>query len=209
MDIKSEIIEAFEENKRIFQIIIILFTLGLIISWIFADKIAPFFLPILQESLLEDNALSLDALNILYHNLSSALITLLLSVFFGIYPLLTAFLNGFAVGFLGGYIVKTPETLILFLVLIIPHGIIEIPAIFCECTSGVLLFLFIFRIIKDKISGFSFKEAYENNKKNIKHAVVLFLISVLLFIIAAFIEGFITPFLGNLISMQLIGTPLF
>ena len=156
----------------------------------------------------KDNT-SLEALNILSHNLTSAFTTYLLSIFFGIYAFLTPFTNGFAVGFIGGYSVKTPTNLILFLVLILPHGIIEIPAIWCESVSGALLFLFLLRTIKDILERVSLKKAYEYNKKNLKHSLVLLLISIVLFIIAAFIEGFITPFLGNLISIWLTGVPLF
>ena len=209
MDVKSEIIESFEENKNIFLVVIVIFIIGMIIAWVFSDAIAPVFLPILQEALLEDNGSSLDAFSILYHNLNSAITTFAFSIFFGIYPIISSFINGFAIGFLGGLTVKTPFDLLLFLVLILPHGVLEIPAIFCECTSGILLFLFIFRTLKDKIQGFTFKEAYGYNKDNIKHSLVLFLVSMVLFIIAAFIEGFITPFLGNLVSMMLTGSPIF
>ena len=209
MDVKSEIIEAFEENKKIFIVVIFMFFLGMIIACVFSDAIAPVFLPILRESLLENNTSSLDAFSILHHNLNSAVITIIYSLFFGIYPLISSFINGFAIGFLGGFTVKTPLNLVFLLVLILPHGILEIPAIFSECTSGILLFLFIFRTLKDKIQGFTFKEAYGYNKDNIKHSLILFLVSMVLFIIAAFIEGFITPFLGNLVSMMLTGSPIF
>ena len=112
-------------------------------------------------------------------------------------------------GFMAGYIIKSTYTLIIYIVLIVPHGIIEIPAFFCSCTSGILLFLFIYRVIKDIVGKKTLKESYINNKKTIKHAVILLLISLVLFAIAALIEGFITPELGNIINQRINGTKLF
>ena len=209
MNIKSEIKEAFSENKKIFGILLILFIIGLVLGAVFADDIAGVLMPILREALLSEDMTSMDAFNILIHNETTAVTTVLLSVFFGIFSIFSIFFNGFVIGFMGGYMVKSTYTLIIYLTLIIPHGIIEIPALFCTCASGILLFLFIFNTLKDKYYGYSIIDAYLNNKKTLKHMIILFAIAVVLFVIAAMIEGFITPELGNIVNMQLNGTELF
>ena len=170
MNVKNEIIEAYVENKKIFAIVIGVFILGIIIAAIISNDIADFLLPLLKKSLGGDD-ISINAFSIMYHNEFSALTIVAGSVIFGIYPILASFANGFAIGFLGGYIIKSPQTLALFLTLIVPHGIFEIPALLSDCVSGILLFLFIYRVLKDKINGMAIKEAYYNNQKTIKHGL--------------------------------------
>lgn len=209
MNIKSEIKEAFAETKKIFLILIILFVFGLIIGWIVADDIAPVLMPILKEALVGESQTSVDAFYILSHNLEASVIVLLASVFFGIYAFLSILINGFVVGFMGGYTVKSMSDLAIYLSLIIPHGILEIPALFISAASGILLFLFIYRLIKDMYHGNTLNESFDNNKETLKHVIILYLISIVLFTVAAMIEGFVTPHLGNMISLQITGQKLF
>ena len=209
MDISKEIKEALIENKKIFYILIILFSIGFIIAYIVADDIAPVLMPILKEALTGGNVTSIDAFSIMFHNLKSAITIFIASIFFGIFAVISTITNGFVVGFMAGHTIKSFNSLIIFLALIIPHGVIEIPALFLSCASGILMFLFIFRILKDKINYFSFTEAYKNQKKTLKHALVLISLAIILFVIAALIEGFITPQLGNIVSQQIGGSKLF
>ena len=209
MDIKNEIKEAFSENRKIFAVLIIIFIINFILGIIFADDISSILMPVLKEAMLEGNVTSIDAVNIMVHNETSALITLFASIFFALYAFLAISINGFVIGFMAGHTIKSTYDLIMYMALIVPHGILEIPAFFCSCTSGILLFLFIFRVLKDKIHKNTFSEAYTNNKKTLKHVVILFTIAVVLFAVAALIEGFITPQLGNIVSQQMGGPALF
>ena len=209
MNIKDEIKEAFIENKRIFLILIVIFTIAFILGDISADEIASVLMPMLKDAMLKGNVTSINAFNIMIHNETAALVTLIGSIFFAVYTFLAIFLNGFVVGFMAGYTIHSTYDLIIYIALIVPHGILDIPAFFCSCTSGILLFLFIFRVLKDKIQKNTFSEAYTNNKKTLKHVVILFTIAVVLFAVAALIEGFITPQLGNIVSQQMGGPALF
>lgn len=204
MDIKKEINEAIFQNKKIFIALIVIFTIALIIGAIVSDEISPILMPILTEAILEGDESIIDAISIMEHNEISALMIMIGSIFFGIYAVFSIFLNGFVIGFTAGITVHSINDLIIYLSLIVPHGILEIPAFFFNCTGGILLFLFIFRVIKDKINKNSFRQAYENNKITLRHAVILFILAVVLFAIAALIEGFITPYVGN-ITIQQIG----
>lgn len=209
MNIKNEIKEALIENKRIFELLILLFVFGMLLGWIMADDIASVLMPVLKEALLEGNETSIDAFQIISHNITTAITVVLLSVFFAIFAIISITVNGFVIGFMGGYTVKSINGLAFFLILIVPHGIFEVPALFLSTASGILLFLFIFRVLTDKYHKYSFKEAYERNKKTLKHMIVLFLVSIVLFLIAGLIEGFITPHLGNLLSLHIRGESLF
>lgn len=209
MNIKNEIKEALIENKWIFTLLILLFIIGMIVGWITADDVASVLMPILKEALLEGNESSIDAFYIMSHNITTSITVVLLSIFFGIFAIVSITVNGFVIGFMGGYTVKSFNDLLLYLILIVPHGIIEIPALFMSSASGILLFLFIFRVIKAKYNKYPLTEAIKSNKKTLKHMVVLFLFSLVLFFIAGLIEGFITPQLGNILSMLISGKPLF
>ncbi len=208
MNIKTEIKEAYVENKKIFAILFVIFIAGFIIGCIFADDIAPVLMPILKQAMGAENISSVNAFDIIFHNESTAILVFLGSILFGIYAILSISVNGFIMGFMAGHTIKSTYSLIMYLALIVPHGIIEIPAFFSSCTAGILLFLFIFRVIKDMINKNTFSQSYENNKKNLKHAIILILIAVVLFLIAGLIEGFITPHIGNIISQQLGGPNL-
>ena len=132
MDIKKEIKEAFSENRKIFLLLLVLFIINFILGAIFADDISSVLMPALKKAMLDGNVTSIDALNIMIHNESAALITFIASIFFAIYALIAISLNAFVIGFMAGYTVKSTQGLIMFLVLIVPHGIIEIPAFFCS-----------------------------------------------------------------------------
>ena len=84
MNIKYEIKEAFVENKKIFLILIVIFAIAFILSYISADEIASVLMPMLKDALLQGNVTTIDAFNIMIHNETAALVTLIGSVFFAI-----------------------------------------------------------------------------------------------------------------------------
>ena len=88
MNIKNEIKEALIENKRIFELLILLFVFGMLLGWIMADDIASVLMPVLKEALLEGNETSIDAFQIISHNITTAITVLLLSVFFAIFAII-------------------------------------------------------------------------------------------------------------------------
>ena len=208
MNVKNEIKEAFLENQKIFAILIVIFTAGFILGCIFADDIASILMPALRQAMGIEDMSSIDAFDIMLHNESTAVLVFFGSIAFGLYAILSIFVNGFVIGFMAGYTIKSTYALIMYLALILPHGILEIPAFFCSCTAGILLFLFIYGLIKDKIHKNTFKESYKNNRKTLKHAVILLSIAIILFAVAGLIEGFITPHIGNIVSQQLGGQAL-
>jgi stage II sporulation protein M len=114
---------------------------------------------------------------IFFNNLQSTFFALIFGIFFGIFPAITAFANGYLVGFVAS--IASQEGNILELWRLFPHGIFELPAVFISIGMGLKLGTFIFQ--KDKIK--SFKDYFLNS-------VRVFLLVVLpLLIIAAIIEG--------------------
>mgnify|MGYP002153769170 FL=1 len=74
---------------------------------------------------------------------------------------------------------------------IVPHGVIEIPAFILEFASIIRWHVAIIEAIMDKITGERVKVA--EFKQGVKDSLILTVISATLFIIAAFIETYITP----------------
>ena len=81
----------------------------------------------------------------------------------------------------------------MFIALIVPHGIFEIPALIFESAAGVLLFLFIWRFLKtidttrNDVSGFKLraKNSWKLNRIYLKQSIVLRVFSCFLLIVAA------------------------
>jgi uncharacterized membrane protein SpoIIM required for sporulation len=77
-----------------------------------------------------------------------------------------------------------------------PHGIIEIPAFMLEFTGLARWHITTTRALYMKLSGRDIDR--RQLREGIKDTVVLSVISVLLFAVAAYIEAFITPHLLGL-----------
>jgi len=114
-------------------------------------------------------------LMIFLKNSSSALLSVLVGALFGIVPLFAAAVNGVLIGvvFSSGVGKSIPETILL----LVPHGIFELPAIFISWGSGIWLGNWWMG------KGPSFRE-------RLRKALRIFFVIVLpLLVIAAAIEG--------------------
>lgn len=114
---------------------------------------------------------------IFLNNLQSSFFGVILGVFFGIFPVIAAIINGYLLGFVGLVVVKSEGFSTLFRLL--PHGIFELPAIFISLGLGLRFGMFIFQ-----------KEKEESFRKYLLNSLRVFLFVVFpLLIIAAIIEG--------------------
>lgn len=84
---------------------------------------------------------------ILRNNLRVMLLSPLLAMFtLGLYPLLIVVLPGLLVGMLGAHFdAFTPLTVLVGVLLVLPHGVFEIPAIFCGSVLSMRLAWSLFR----------------------------------------------------------------
>ena len=112
------------------------------------------------------------------------------AIIFGLSTFINLIFNGFNVGALIGSTFLTNEPLKLIVGLILPHGIFEIPAILISAIAGFKIPYEITLYLLDK------KEKPITNE-DIKEFLKLSLISIILIIIAAFIEVYITPKIAN------------
>ena len=114
---------------------------------------------------------------ILNNNLKSSFIAMLLGIFLGIFSVLTAFANGYVLGFIAEKSVKVEGFSVLLRLL--PHGIFELPAVVLALALGTKLGFFWLARNKKK----EFLKRLEQSLR-----VFLFIILPLL-IIASIIEG--------------------
>lgn len=121
---------------------------------------------------------------ILNNNLKNSFFAMILGVFFGVVPFLTAFVNGYVLGFVVEKITNAEGISILWK--LAPHGIFEFPAVILALALGTKIGLFWFAKEKKK----EFVGRLENSLR-----VFLFVILPLL-VIAAIIEGFLIFVLG-------------
>ncbi len=128
---------------------------------------------------------TIEMILFLFNNNSlSSLMGLFLGFFFGLFPIFNAILNGFVLGFVAELSVS--EYGILSLWRILPHGIIELPAIFISLGLGLKFSTFIFK-----------KEKFKAFEKFFINSFFSYLFVVLpLLVIAAIIEGVLIT-LGN------------
>ncbi|MDI9609939.1 MAG: stage II sporulation protein M [Archaeoglobaceae archaeon] len=112
---------------------------------------------------------------ILVNNSVKSFIAMLLGIFFGVIPLLFLFINGIVIGILAK-IVGEKIGLGVFLLLLLPHGILEIPAVILACSYGFWL-------------GIEFLKDRKTIRGKLKYSINRFLKVVLpMLIIAAFVE---------------------
>ncbi len=128
------------------------------------------------------------AIIIFANNAGKSLIAMLGGFFFGILPVMFVMLNGYIVGVVISW--REPEWGFWKVILtLIPHGIIEIPAIIIACAYGVWL-------------GYRFYLALfrgEEFRIYILRSIRAYIRLVLpLLLVAAFVEAFITPLVAGL-----------
>jgi stage II sporulation protein M len=121
---------------------------------------------------------------IFLNNVGVATMAYALGVLFGIVPAIIVAFNGLMLGVFITYFVRSGVISLRKAILgILPHGIVEIPAILLAATSGVLLYEALLRNRGDKMAIESLK---------------LYALSLAMLLVAAFIEAFITPKIAGL-----------
>jgi len=116
---------------------------------------------------------------------------MLLGVIFGLIPLLFIVVNGFIIGivlYVSSMKIGTWTTIML----IVPHGVIEIPALILGCSYGLWFGkMLIWKMRGKKVSI----------KGCMKYLITNYIKIILpMLVVAALVETYITPFIPNIIS---------
>jgi stage II sporulation protein M len=122
---------------------------------------------------------------ILIKNIFALLLCFIFSPFLCILPVFSLFINGWLISFVGN-IISQEESLAYYLVGILPHGIVEIPALIIGQAAALSLGTMTIAAIFSKEK----REAlFANLRGNLKYLGIV----ILLLVVAAIIEAFITP----------------
>lgn len=202
-DFKKEIRLAFSENKMAILISFAILILSLILGYYLEPYLYDILNPVLDEftKQVESGNIQLTFQSIFSNNIRIVFLMFIFGVLFCFSALILAF-NGFFVG----YVVGTTDNVGQTLLLLIPHGIFELPSCAIACASGFVLFNFAFRfaksfVTKKNMSIFnSAYEAYAENFDKLKQAVLLLLVSTVLMIIAGMIEVYLTVPIANFLT---------
>ncbi|SFM34664.1 stage II sporulation protein M [Paenibacillus sp. 1_12] len=131
---------------------------------------------------------------ILWNNVSKTLLIIGFGAFFGVLPLFFLLLNGMLLGYIGAMSAHK-ESLLFLIKGIVPHGIIEIPAIIIAAAFGLRLGVLMMKLLVGLISPNrpnAYKEELLGFAKAIVPVVIVLVVSLT---VAALIESTVTYWL--------------
>jgi len=198
--IKEELKRCFKHSKILFVISIAIFLTGFLMG-----SAIIYFIDLL--TLLEcGGALSESSLNqfsdfeitsqyIIKHNGIEVLVLISGSFFLGLTTLSNLFINGIAIGTVIMASILKGVSLTTLLLLILPHGVFELPALFIAGAAGFKMPYELIRYLRNK-------KDYILNREEIKDFLILSSVAMVLIVIAGIIEANVTLLIAETIGFQ-------
>ncbi len=218
--ITENIKEAFSQNKTIILTITTIFILSFIIGFLFSDYLSQIISPVVQafQQKVQSGQVELTTNSLYLNNIQATLTIYAGSLLLGILGIISIIINALLIGHYAAIYYANNQTL-MFILLIVPHGIFEIPSLIIASAAGFTTLKFIIKFIKNLLSpDYSYTEIFDpiynldkigvketilmswrKNAKVLKQAIILLIISIILLLIAAFIEANITKQLASFI----------
>ncbi|MFD2331835.1 stage II sporulation protein M [Cohnella sp. GCM10020058] len=198
--IKKMLRQAWTDVKPYFWAAAVIFFAGLFagamsngdIAWL--DKQLQSISDIAKKANASDNvSLSMFWL-ILVNNLVATAFAMYLGIAACIMPLFTLGVNGLVMGYLFGQMANEGANLWSVIVRgILPHGILELPAIFLACAYGILLGVRLMQGIGRSLTGKT--KPWARFAEAMKGSVAIYAVVALLLLVAAVIESTLTLYL--------------
>ena len=186
----NEVKLAFLENKSAIYISLFILIFSLILGYLLEPYLYSYFNPVVDDlsQKVETGVVKLTFQDIFLNN-----ILIIFQMFiYGLLFCLSIFLLAYN-GFFIGYYVAIQNNLFRVLAMLIPHGIFELTSCVLACSSGLVLFTFLFNFFKTYlIEDMTLKKSFSINRYKLKQAIIIFIISVVLMIIAGFVEVYLT-----------------
>ncbi|MFC6232809.1 stage II sporulation protein M [Paenibacillus allorhizosphaerae] len=133
---------------------------------------------------------------IFWNNASKSLLIIALGIFFGFIPLFFLMANGLLLGYVCAVSAKS-TSLLFVLKSIVPHGILEIPAIVFASAFGLRLGFLVLKLMVSIINPERIAKGRENLRLFIKSLVPISCLLVAALLIAAVIESTLTFWLAR------------
>lgn len=151
--------EHLKESMGYFLAIILILVLSSLIGWFYPVLLQEYISKFIQQ--LADKTKDMGFFElfafIFQNNITTAFLGIIFGLFFGIFPLLASFFNGYVLGFVAEKATNTSGFQVLLKLL--PHGVFEIPALIISLGLGLKLGLFIFVNNKKKQIVYDLKES--------------------------------------------------
>lgn len=213
----AELKALLRDGRRYIWAALLLFLLGALLGFMNREQLSGMITPLLKN--LEEIAAQIEEVNspwymswvIFQNNVTAALTMLLVGIFIFIIPLFALFVNGAAVGYVLAVTAEeaglSPLAMLVFGIL--PHGVLELPAIFLAGGIGLFFglrllrwlfgsnqfFAHLFGHLRHNLPHFWREETLPILKQRVKGTVRLILLLVGLLLVAALLESFLTPLL--------------
>lgn len=223
----KEVKAAFTENKYIILIVAAIFIITALIGFFFAANLQTLMNPVVQtfQQRISSGQVTLTTHSLYYNNVIATLTIYCGSLLMGVFGILAIIVNALLIGFYAA-IYNAHNQIILYLLLILPHGIFEIPALVIASSGGFVMLAFIIKFLinlispdytyteifdpvynQDKITlKETLKMSWRKNGKMFKQSIILLIVAVVLLMIAAFVEANITKPLAFTIFKYFFGS---
>lgn len=191
----DEVKLAFSENKLAIYVSIAVLLISLVLGYLLKPYLFSYLNPAVEEltQKVQSGVIELTFTSLFFNNIQIVFRMFIYGLAFCFSVVLLAF-NGFFVG----YYVAITDDLLRTLLLIIPHGIFEFSSCIIACASGLVLFNFIYKFLKEiwNQESNSAKEILANSfnasSDKLKQAIILLIIASILMAIAGVIEAYLT-----------------
>jgi len=184
------------EIRKYFFLMFVVFVFSSFLGYVFASENKEIAQEMIKKiisefSIIKELSPMLLFAFIFINNSLKSLFTAILGLAFGFVPFCFVVSNGFIVGL--ALALKAKETgLINALLYIIPHGLLEIPAILLASSYGLWLGVVVIRKIRKK---------KVNLKESVKYVLINFVKIIFpILLIAAFIEVYLTPTIASFLN---------
>ena len=198
----NEIKSVFVENKWAIYISIAILFISLILGYFLEPHLYSYFNPVVDNltQKVQSGAIKLTFQDIFLNNLK----VILMMFIYGIGCCISVLVLSFN-GFFAGYYVATKSNQVAVLMYIIPHGIFEFSSCILACASGIVLFNFVYKFLKaawNQDEGSISKRllnSFDESYIKLKQALIIFAISLILMVIAGFVEVYLTIPIANFV----------
>ncbi|PWB88265.1 hypothetical protein MBBTH_01680 [Methanobrevibacter thaueri] len=206
MDFKKEIKLAFTENKLAIYVSIAILVISLLLGYFLEPNLHAYLNPVVEqvENQVRSGEITITFQSIFSNNIKIVFLMFILGILCCFSALILAF-NGFFIG----YFTAVQDDLFLTLLMLVPHGIFELPSCVIACASGFVLFNFLLRFLKTflKQENVSISNklyaSYVENFDKLKQAIILLMVATVLMIIAGVIEVYLTLPIAEFITSVL------
>ena len=192
-----EIKLAFLENKLAIYISFLILIFSLFLGYFLEPYLYSYFNPVVDDltQKVETGVIQLTFADIFLNNILIILQIFIYALLFCLSVVVLAY-NGFFIG----YYTAIQDNFFAVLVHLVPHGIFELPSCALACASGLVLFNFFINFLKSYLKeDLSFKNSIINNADKLKQAILIFAVSLVLMVMAGFVEVYLTGSIANFI----------